>query len=156
MYLLQLPDDIIIKIVDEMNDNILSVSIVNKELLKLSETRIRKAKEKYNRKIMFYKKCSILFKHGEVYKIETGFQSLPIITSNSVKNISFIQNGFQRVTSIEECYFIYDYFVKKFGKETFISRVHYTIKNTHQIQAETWTLWLSIYNTKTIRNNLIQ
>jgi hypothetical protein len=120
MYLLELPDDIIIKIVDEMNYNIFTVSLVNKQLHGFLYERIRKAKEKYNRKILFYEKCS----------------------TTGTKNLFW--NGFHGVTSTEECNFLYTKYIEKFGKENFISRIMYTLRDTYQVPAETWTQWLLI------------
>jgi hypothetical protein len=122
MNFLNLPDDIIITIIDDMNCDMLAVSTVNKELNLLSYERIQREKEKYNRKIAFYEKCS----------------------NEGTKN--FFWNGFNNTTTTEECDFLYTKYSEKFGKETFFSRIVYIIRDTYQIAAETWTQWLSINN----------
>ena len=55
MNIIQLPDDILIKIIDEMNDNIFPVSIVNKEIYTLSNDRLRREREKIERRVAFLK-----------------------------------------------------------------------------------------------------
>jgi hypothetical protein len=53
---------------------------------------------------------------------------------------------FTCVTTLEECNFLYEKYITKFNPDTFISRVKYTIKNSYQIQAETWYRYLQIHH----------
>jgi len=56
MNIIQLPEDILIKIIDEMNDNIFPVSIVNKEIYTLSNDRLRREREKIERRVAFFER----------------------------------------------------------------------------------------------------
>ena len=122
MNVVQLPDDILIVIVDEMNNNIFSVSMVNKELHRISKNRIKKEREKYDRKIAFYAKCS------------------------NEGTTNFIYNAFHGVVTLEDCDFLYERYVPFYGFRSFISRIKYTMGNTYQIPAETWAMYLKIHD----------
>lgn len=129
MKVTQLPDDIIIFIVDEMNENIFNVSIVNKELHAISKNRIKKEREKYDRKQSFYTKCS----------------------NEGSKN--FIYNAFHSIVTLEDCDFLYERYVPLYGFISFISRIKYTMGNTYQIPAETWAMYLKIHDPQVLKTN---
>lgn len=121
MNVIQLPEDILTMIIDEMNENIFPISNVNKEMYRLSKDRIICEREKYDRKLAFYAKCS---REGSEH---------------------FIWNGFHGVVTLEDCDFLYERYVPFHGYYSFISRIKYTIGNTFQIAAETWTQYLQIH-----------
>ena len=115
----QLPSDILIIIIDEMNDNIFPISLVNKEFHNLSRERILKEKEKYKRKNAFFKRCN---------------------------HINFYWDAFNKVVDQEECDFLREKFTKQFGLDAFIPRVRYRIGYTLQIPTEIWHLYLKIHD----------
>ena len=125
MNFLQLPEDILIKIIDEMNDNIFHVSIVNKEIYTLSNDRLRREREKIERRVAFFER----FYRGD-----------------GIGPTIFYWNAFHGVITIEECNFLYERYTKDYDSRTFMSRVRYTIGNTYQIAAETWTQYLQIHD----------
>lgn len=130
MNVTQLPDEILIIIFDKMNKNIFPVLKVNKELNRLSQKRIQCERAKYDRKIAFYARCS---------------------TEGSG---NFLWNGFHGVVTLEECDFMYKHYVPVHGYHSFISRIKYTIGNTYQIAAETWTRYLQLHSLREQKEDL--
>lgn len=122
MNLSKLPDDILLIIIDEMNADIFTVSIVNKEFNELSQNRLKEEKAARERKKAFYERC----KGGR----------------------SFYWNAFHGVQTLEECYWLREkWLLEEFGNQlSFISRVRYTRGNTFQVAAETWTSFLIIHD----------
>jgi hypothetical protein len=127
MNITQLAEDILIMIIDEMNENISHVSIVNKEFQELSKNRLRREREKVERRIAFFEKCR---------------------GSGEKKN--FYWNAFNGVITLEECDFLYNRYASDYDFSTFISRVRYTLRNTYQITKETWTKYLMIHDPKPV------
>jgi hypothetical protein len=123
MNITQLPDDILIMIIDEMNENISHVSIANKEFQELSRNRLRHEREKIERRVAFFEKCR---------------------GSGEKKN--FYWNAFNGIITLEECDFLYNRYAKDYDSSTFISRVRYTLRNTYQITRETWTKYLMTHD----------
>ena len=116
-----LPNDILLTVIDEMNDNIMPISIVNKEIYKLSAPLLEQEKRRIYRKRDFFLMCS---------------------TITPPNRYNFFGNGFNGVTTTEECGFLREEFNIKFSDLDFISRVRYTMANSYQVAAETWARYL--------------
>jgi len=122
MNITNLPDDMLLIIIDEFNSDIFQVSVVNKEFNKLSQQRLDAEKERSLAKYEFI-----------VGKCKRGI------------DIRWVHNAFHGVTSVEECEFIKEIHTKKVGLRLFLKQVRYTINHTYQVAAETWTKYLSTY-----------
>jgi hypothetical protein len=118
MNLFSLPEDILIKIINTDNENIFTVSNVNKELYLLLHEILKEKKRVYDRKNSFYDRC---------------------------KQGNFYWNAFNSVITLEECDFLYEKYSKEFGPENFISRVKYTMGEAFQVQTETWYNYIQIH-----------
>lgn len=131
MNIIKLPDDILNIIIDEMNENILHISITNKEFYGLSKDRLKQKQEKIERKIEFFNK--FIKKHND----------------NTIRPYNFYWGAFNGVITLEECDFVCEKYYNDYGShDIFLSRVRYTIKNTYQISAEIWTKYLNIHDQK--------
>jgi hypothetical protein len=112
MNVLQLPLDMLIIIFDEMNNDIIPLLTVNKELYELSQERLKEQYEKYIRKIIFF---------------------------GTITNIYY---SFKNIKTLEECSFLREKWGTIYGNCFFFSRVQYTIKNSFQLPTELWTQYL--------------
>jgi hypothetical protein len=117
MNVTQLPTDILIIIIENMNKDIMPLSIVNKTLYQLSQPCLKEQHEKYIRKKAFFYRCT---------------------------ELRLLIKGFNCVESIEECEFLHEAYNEKFGSG-FIPRVRYIMLNTLQIATENWFRYLQIY-----------
>lgn len=112
MNLIDLPTEILIIISDDMNENILPISLVNKEFQAITAKRVlRERKERMERKEFF----------DRVIKPDGKFW-----------------DAFHGVRSVKECIFLQERYVKLYGETSFISRARYTSGNTYQVATEAW------------------
>jgi hypothetical protein len=119
MNITQLPDDILLNIVEIFNSNILYIHMVNKQFNLISYPRIQKEKERVLNKYIFL-----------VEKCKRGIDKC------------WLSNAFHSVITIEECEFINEVYVPKYGFELFIRQVHYSIGDSYQTTSEIWTKYL--------------
>lgn len=129
MKVLQLPNDILLKIIDEYLDVIPLLS-VNKNIYQLCQEKLKKLHATYNRMNSYFERC----RHSQ-------------LSSN------FYWNCFHSVVTLEECDFLFKKYSKNFGSDTFLSRVRYTAANTYQIPAETWYNYLNMNEKNRESNN---
>ena len=121
MNILQLPNDILLTIIDDYVD-IIPLLTVNKYIYELCQQKLQKLHSTYNRMISYFERCR-----------------------NNQHGSNFYWNCFHSVVSLEECDFVFKKYSKDFGSDTFISRVKYTISNSYQIPAEIWFKYLNTH-----------
>lgn len=112
MNILDLPTEILIIITDDMNENIFSILLVNKEFRTLASDRLLREKEKVMEKKQFFER--VLKPDGKFW------------------------NAFYSVQSLNECKFLEERYIKLYDKKNFISRARYASVNTYQVAAEAW------------------
>ncbi len=122
MNITQLPIDILLYIVYDFNSNIFQVHTVNKEFNMLSHPLVEKKKKR-----AFDKHCFL------VEKCKRGIDKC------------WLYKAFNSVTTIEECKFIQEMYVPKFGLQLFIRQINYTIGDSYQTIAELWTEYLNTH-----------
>jgi len=125
MNVLQLPSDILITIFNNMQKDVLHSLTVNKEINNILKERMVTELDKYKRKLAFFTRMKEKATEGS-----TGFYWY----------------AFNFVTTVEECEFLRERYSSEYDNSTFIGSVKYTINNTYQVSAETWTLYLQIYD----------
>ena len=122
MNITQLPVDILLYIVYTFNSDIFHVHNVNKEFNRLSNPFIEKKKKRaLNKHCFLVKKC------------KRGIDKC------------WLYNAFHSVTTIEECQFIQEMYVPKFGLQLFIRQIGYTIGDSYQTITELWTEYLNTH-----------
>ena len=112
MNILDLPREILIIISDDMNDNILPISLTNKEFRELVMDRLLCEKEKVMEKKQFFERV--------------------------IKPDGKFWDAFHYVQSLKECKFLEELCIKLYDRKTFISRARYTLGNTYQVATESW------------------
>ena len=115
MNLIDLPTEILIIISDDMSENILPISLVNKEFQAITAKRVlrerKERKERMERKEFFDR---VIKPNGKFW------------------------DAFHGVQSVKECIFLQERYVKLYGETGFISRARYTSGNTYQVATEAW------------------
>lgn len=112
MNILDLPSEILIIISDDMNENIFSILLVNKEFRTLASDRLLREKEKVMEKKQFFER--VLKPDGKFW------------------------DAFHSVQSLNECKFLEERYIKLYDKKNFISRARYAFGNTYQVATEAW------------------
>ena len=123
MKIVQLPYDIL-RYIFEFTSEHIPISCVNKEFYKLVEQELKKQKKRaLDKKSFLVNKCGM------------------------GTDRSWLHNAFHNVTTLEECEFVGE--VYSHGFDLLKKQVHYTVGNSFQLAAETWTLFLFKYMIKT-------
>lgn len=110
----QLPTEILLIIVDEMSKDVFHITLVNKELNNITKERIKKEKVQHKKKYIEQANKKRLF------------------------------DCFQSVASVEECKWLRDMYIERWGGSNFMSSVRFVLGNcSHQV-AQTWEKYLEI------------
>ena len=122
MLLTDLPEELLCIISNDMNQDIICISKVNKEFNYILKERLNREK-----KIALIKQA----------KKDTFFSRF------YCKSLDRLWPSFHEVQNLEECDFVKEEYCKRYGQHSgFLSRVGYIMGNTYQVQTEVWMSWM--------------